>query len=110
VDKATKQIFLNACRGMLKNGPRCPDVGICSNLTYFYGCDGWISHVLVQHYAQNWPLHSGEKECPIPGGEDSYFSLNDKWEGEQGYLRYDLLRHLIKETEKDLAAIKLEEL
>jgi len=102
MDKTTKEQFLHACHTLLKNGPLQRSVGICANLGYLYARGNRTSHSLVQHYAQNWPLYSGDEEFPIPGGEDLYFATEVKWEGEQGQLRYDLLHHLIKETEKDL--------
>jgi len=96
------------CHELFKNGPLHRRIGICTNLKYFGELDSWVIGKLVQHYTQNWPFHSGEEDYPMPGGADLYFLLDDKWEGEHGELRYDLLRYLIEETEKDLVAIELE--
>ena len=93
----------------------CKDLGICGNVTseVFKTLRNAMdmAHICKTDYAleacmekitKTWSFYSGNVKYPIPS-ENSYTSAKDyfhndnnpKWEGNQGKLRQDLLKHLI---------------
>lgn len=84
-----------------------PSVGICYNL--FYDSlgnpvrfpDGTSRH--LADLCEKWPKYSGARAYPVPGlanpspfGE--YAGHTNKWVGEYGALRMELLDYLIERT------------
>lgn len=77
---------------------RCFSAGICGN-TFF------LIRILsdkYDHHFQNWDKYSGNLYFPVPPTNEEYTAKEqydytpNLWIGEQGELRRDLLRHLIK--------------
>ena len=80
---------------MRENGPNDTSVGICMNL---------VPYPDLEDLVKSWPKFSGETVFPVshPSGTNStgYFNTPNKWVGEYGAARYELLDHLIQELSK----------
>lgn len=69
--------------------------GICYNADNLIdNNDEHDAYEVVVHYSPKWPKSTGNPDEPIP-----YKGLN-KWTGEYGQLRYELLDFLIEELTK----------
>lgn len=101
---------------------RQPSYGICSNLDWQlaielgseFVCEyrlpnGDLASDLVTELSQNWPKFSSVPAYPVPLPDGSntlytcmemYDSSLNKWEGEYGALRLELLQFLIEELER----------
>lgn len=100
---------------------RDPRQGICSNLDWqlwmafgsgvdheSYLGNGELASSIIPDLSQKWPKFSGFPAYPVPVPEGSnplytcmemYDSVLNKWEGEYGELRRELLQFLIEELE-----------
>lgn len=70
---------------------------VWNNLSY--------SHEINETYFKSWKHYSNEESFPV-SGENVYYSLDNFWEGDQGWLRFDLIDHLISCYEKDLKTLE----
>ena len=70
-----------------------PSSGICPNLEFLIEIDDEILRELMS----GWPKHSGDMYYPVPGGRDAYYESMNKWEGEYGALRRELLDYMIEQ-------------
>lgn len=74
-----------------------PECGICHNATVISG--RWV-YTLVGYLSQGWDKYSGNRTYPVPYKVGD----TDKWTGEYGQLRYELLDFLIEELTKKVGA------
>lgn len=86
-----------------------PQSGLCMNLEdimwgkYFPGrpdaeFDEEEFYNILYSCFYTWPLFSGDKYFPLPGGEDAYRKSQEGdtlWKGKNLELRLDLLKHII---------------
>ena len=82
--------------------------GICENMKQGRFPTSHSRKELITHYSRSWEKYSGNVIYPVPspfggGPATAYNSCADLWVGEYGALRYELLNHLIKEVQNDLA-------
>lgn len=55
---------------------------------------------LVEVGLADWPLNSGERGFPVPGGSSVYFDGTPRWSGEMLEYRLSLIDHLIGKLER----------
>lgn len=78
------------------------EIGICSNVCTLFPC---------RHEAQllncmsTWPKYSGNRCFPVPGGSSLYEASKDKYEGQYGQLRRELLNFCINRYTENLLEI-----
>ena len=75
-------------------GPSNEEMGICFNLAQLlpWRVDPQLdAYDIVTYFSNNWEKHSGDSAYPI--GD---ISVDDKWEGQSGALRRELMQYIIK--------------
>ena len=85
----------------------CPyqDRGICGSLPMYFDRGRLLFSLF-----KAWPKFSGTLNFPVPhptepfSAASAYYFARDKWEGEYGDLRRELLDHCINELEKELGS------
>ena len=85
----------------------CPDKdrGICNSVPHSFE----ISRLLFSLF-KAWPKFSGTLNFPVPhptepfSAAGAYYAAENKWEGEYGALRMELLDFCINELEKELGS------
>lgn len=95
----SKSKFLEGLLNLRDNGPNEEYFGICYNgaqiigQVHPHGVDVYSEfYEFVSLHSQSWPKCSGCLSYPIP--EQRHLVYN-KWEGESGALRYELIDFLI---------------
>lgn len=75
------------------------EFGICWNATTISTDvrENYCSYIIVEILSSGWPKYSGLPLTPV---SSNYRSITNKWEGEEGALRYELLDFLIDELTK----------
>lgn len=68
--------------------------GICYNADSLIDNDEYDAYEVLAYYSPMWPKSTGNPATPIP------YKGNNKWTGEYGQLRYELLDFLIEELTK----------
>lgn len=84
-------------------------VGICSAIYIISNEELNVCKkgTLLCHY-ETWKYYSGEPKFPVPSTieylapREAYYSEYNKWQGEYGALRRDLLNHVIEQLEREL--------
>lgn len=84
----------------------CPDKdrGICNSVPVYFDRNG----LLLPSLFKAWPKFSGMLSFPVPHPTEpvsagaAYYSAENKWEGEYGALRMELLDFCITELEDQL--------
>jgi len=80
--------------------------GICWNTTYHLMGTVYNPSSVLDQYTPLWGKYTGNSGYPVPATKtgykacDEYVSSKDKWTGEYGQLRYELLDFLIEELTK----------
>lgn len=105
---------VQALEYLLEFGPVLPNCGVCWNVVELLGEGGahspeWFDLIRKDDYAMynTWPHYTGARTFPIPGGEGMYDTCSKYstlWDGEQGALRYDFIRHCIAFIEQQYPA------
>jgi hypothetical protein len=76
--------------------------GICGNVKSY-------AAVMLQSMALDWPLHSGDSECPIPVTDAGFISPVDQygaenlWIGKQLEMRQSLCRFVLNKIDAERA-------
>lgn len=100
----------------IRDGNRKPVLGICANLAeaissydrMIIGNRLGSATQLVSGLAETWPKYSGNPKYPVPrpGSNSSYEAMtvyeqtfDNKWTGEYGKLRMELLDYLIQQVD-----------
>lgn len=110
--KITGDQLLEALKALQVSVPE-PTMGICGNLDYHLakklgaevtdyfvlGSLGISNYGWVGEVSQNWPKYSGHYTMPVPLPCPEKPTPTNKWEGEYGALRLELLDFLIRELE-----------
>ena len=73
------------------------DRGICALVDDYCMEELEDVHDYLEAMFMDWPKFSGDLAFPIPGRAEAYFS-RDRWSGEYGALREELLQFLIEQT------------
>lgn len=98
-----ESLLLEALQDIKANGPTKKEAGLCWNVDdYFYKRYSGPSPCLttMTEIWQNWPKFSGDIKFPVPYGDLTYFRHANKWDGEYGDLRRELLDFLIAQLEQ----------
>lgn len=112
----TKQELLAAVKKLRQGQLWDSTEGICNNLedTLTHECHPDTrayykdspAHIWMRAVAKRWPKWSGDSVYPVPDSEllpdDAYQQYDEKWQGEYGDLRRELLDFLIEELENEL--------
>jgi hypothetical protein len=79
--------------------------GLCKHIKRYAGCFGAVA--AIHENVKDWPLFSGNKFYPVPGGQEAYFYYDDLWIGEQLEHRLSLCRHLISKIDEILGGMMM---
>jgi hypothetical protein len=91
--RALKNVRRDAKSGTIKR----PLSGICLNVCIQFRYDFDYAHLYP--YFNTWPKTTGSHAYPVP--DDGAFH---RWEGEAYELRVELLNHIIRELEAEIAS------
>lgn len=70
------------------------ELGICFNTSQIVGDDDCVAYDVIEYLSPKWHKSTGNPLTPIP------YVCGNKWTGEYGQLRYELLDFLIEELTK----------
>jgi hypothetical protein len=102
--ETTESLLLRILWQIQKTGPVRDTMGICGNVRkLLYEMKGFEpDNVLSLMYRimENWP-NAVEPAFPVEGSE-IYLSRDDKWVGEYGRRRKELLQYMIDELKKEI--------
>lgn len=109
-----KQILLAILLKIQKEGPTCPEEGICYNVEFSSDAVPDADVLEMNHIMDNlfrvWPEFSGNDLFPVPYTEDgercadpdsAFYGTDDLWIEEYGDTRKRLLAFMIDELQKD---------
>lgn len=88
-----------------------PRRGICDQISKK---NRYVMYLDLSALFSGWPHHSGNIDFPVPGtksksAESRYKSSVNKWKGDYGELRKDLLAYMINKVETKIQEAKVKQ-